>query len=243
MKSILNLFCLVLLLGISSCSSDDIPVVPQSRTIQESMTKNDLGTPMLVTDFIDLVKSTSTEIELEFLYSLDPNDTLYVYEQSKVQFPHLDSTNIEIYKKVAREGIAFSSLSIEPTIKSEPKSRSWGDDFTEYRIATIGVKMGYNPLLEEDVRIYADVSYGYNTTQFIIDKTYPISIVPYTAVQGNPSIMLDFANQGSSAHASDDITISYAVLGQVRLSAAFGDFGAGAVIDQVSEYGSFIVGY
>lgn len=246
MKKILSLLVGILtMFSISSCSSDDaVDNTLSSNYVSpvSKVTTKEAGTPMKVSDFIDLVKSKCTDMELDFLHSLNPNDTLYVHKQSNVNYPKLNKENIDVYKELVSKKISLSPLEIEPVIQKKVQSRAW-DDIIEYRIATVGVKSGYNSILEGEVRLLADVSYTYNVTQSIIEKSWGCSIAVYANAQGNPSIFLDFKDQGSSAHPADNITITYSVMGQVVLGAAFGDFGAGAPIEQVSEFGSFIVGY
>ena len=147
-----------------------------------------------------------------------------------------------IYKELIKNKLDFSSSKIKPITKTTAQTKGF-DDMIESRIATIGIKPGYNPLLEHDLQLLADVSYVYNITDHKIDTSYPCNIVAYASAQGDPSIMLTFVNQGSSAYAIDYMTITYAVLGQIQLSAAFGNFGAGSVIEQVHEAGSLLVQY
>ena len=248
MKKVFSLFVIALsLISMTACSSDDSPLEDNHantsfKTRVNQTANNELGTPMLVSDFINLVRPKCSDIELDYLNSLNSNDTIYIQEKSQKNYPQINKENINIYKELAKGNLSFSPLNIKPIIKTTAQSRGW-DDIIEDRIATVGVKEGYNPILEFDVRLLADISYSFNVTQDRIESQWGCMINVYARAQGHPSVMLRFVDQGSRAYPTDNITITYSVLGQVVLSAAFGDIIAGTPIDQVSETGNFIVGW
>ena len=165
MKTLFKLFAILFYVaGIVSCSSESIPSEEYISTTENSMknrTIQSIGNPMIISDFINLVKDDCTELELCFLNSLNPNDTIYVYNQSEVNYPKIDENNIELYKDLAHNKLELSPLKIEPIIKKSPLTRAW-DDLIQNQIVTIGLKSGYNPLLENDVRLLSDISYTYD---------------------------------------------------------------------------------
>lgn len=248
MKKVLSLFVIALsLISMTACSSDESPLEDNRantsfKTYTNQTADNELGTPILVSDFINLVKPKCSDIELDYLNSLNPNDTIYIRDKSQENYPQINKENINIYKELAKGNLSFSPLNIKPTIKTTTQSRGWSD-IIEERIGTVGVKEGYNPILEFDVRLLADISYSFNVTQDRIESQWGCIINVYAKAQDHPSVMLDFVDQGSRAYPTDNITITYSVLGKVVLSAAFGDIVAGAPIDQVNETGNFIVGW
>ena len=248
MKKVFSLFVIALcLISMTACSSEEIPVEDNHvstnfKNRSNQTADNELGTPILVSDFINLVKPKCSEFELDYLNSLKSNDTIYIQKISQTNYPKINKENIKIYKELAKGNLPFAPLDIKPIIKTNAQSRGWSD-IIEDRIATVGIKKGYNPILEFDVRLVADISYSYNVTQEIIESQWGCFINVYALAQDHPSVMLSFVDQGSRAYPVDNITITYSVLGQVVLSAAFGDIIAGSPIEQVRETGNLIVGW
>lgn len=240
-----------LMLGVSpifmSCSSDENLGFPEENnvnfthdiTLKEEVSKP-TPTRMSVADFINLVKKDCSKEELDFLSALSPSDTMYVYKKSEQNYPRINSSNLEKYKSLLKTGLSLKKVKSSSIVLNSISSRS---DIIERRNFSHVIKSNYNAIIEGRVTLDGYFSYMYDVIE---DKAVPgygatISGSVITDA-GDPSLVLRYEPQSNICDVMPDrISLSYSMIGQIVLGAAFGDFAAGAPIEQVSEYGTLLI--
>ena len=249
-RKLLSLGILMLLISpiFISCSSEDDLGFAEDCSVSnvsdfslQEETNKPVPTRMSVSDFISLVKDDCSKEELDFLSALSSTDTMYVYKRSEQKYPRINASNLAKYKSLLKTGLSLKKIeSSEAIIVSTVSSRS---DMLERRTFSYEIKNNYNAIIEGSVSLIGYFSYMYDVFE---DKAVPsygatVSGSVMTDV-GDPSLVLRYEPQSDVCDVMPDrISLSYSMIGQIVLGAAFGDFAAGAPIEQVSEHGTMLI--
>lgn len=244
---LLSLGAIMLLISpiFMSCSSEeDIGFTGDSNvnefSLKEEKTKP-IPTRMSVSDFISLVKDDCSKEELDFLSLLSPTDTMYVYKRSEQNYPTINASNLVKYKSLLKTGLPLQRIeSAKPIMVSTVASRS---DMIERKTFKYGIRSNYNAIIEGTVSLYGYFSYMYDVFEDKAVPDYPATVSGIVETSGgDPSLVLRYEPHSDICDVMPDRrSLSYSMIGQIVLGAAFGDFAAGAPIESVSESGIMLI--
>lgn len=245
----MSTFILVTSSVLMSCSSDeDLGYTGQDNanlvndiSLIEEVSKP-VPTLMSVSDFIALVSEDCSKEELDFLSLLSPSDTMYVYEKSEKNYPRINISKLNSYKSILRTGLTLTKVeSYEATnISRVLVSRS---DMLERRTFSVGIKKDYNAIIEGNVSLMGFFSYMYDVLDDKAVSGYDATVSGTVMTDNNdPSLVIDYEPQNHNCDVMPDgLSLSYSMVGKIVLGAAFGDYAAGAPIQQISESGTVLI--
>lgn len=228
-----------------SCSSEeDIGFTENSNVNELCLNKEKtkpVPTRMSVSDFISLVKDDCSKEELDFLLSLSPTDTMYVYKRSEQNYPTINASNLKRYKSLLKTGLSLQRVeSAKPIMVSTVSSRS---DIQQRKTFKYEIKSNYNAIIEGTVSLMGYFSYMYDVLDDEAVPGYPATVSGAVETNvGDPSLVLEYVPQSDICDVMPDrISLSYSMVGRIVLGAAFGDYAAGAPIEQISESGVMLI--